>query len=106
LKRFPCAHVASILQRLAAELSGAGHWTGACGASVCAADAEYLDEPALPVMLCDVPRDQFRVCAGVAPLPSAIRFRPARAHPLAGAGRRAIDWLLRRRRNLAAVFVR
>lgn len=73
------AHAASILERLAAELPGVSDWAGATGIGVCAADTEYLDEPALSVMLCDLPRDQYRVWSGVAPLPAAIRFRPSMA---------------------------
>lgn len=73
------AHAADILNRLAAELPGVGDWAGTCGVGVCATDAEYFDEPALSVMLCDLPRDQFRVYSGIAPLPPAARFSPQMA---------------------------
>jgi small ligand-binding sensory domain FIST len=36
---------------------------------VCASNAQYFDEPALAVMLLDIPCDQYRVFSGVAPLP-------------------------------------
>ena len=39
------------------------------GVGVCAGDVEHFDEPALAVMLLDVPTDQYRVFSGVAPLP-------------------------------------
>ncbi|TAG28341.1 MAG: hypothetical protein EAZ37_01830, partial [Burkholderiales bacterium] len=34
------------------------------------------DEPALAVMLCDLPREQYRVFSGVAPLVSSASFKP------------------------------
>jgi small ligand-binding sensory domain FIST len=44
-------------------------WSGTVGVGVSANNAEYFDEPALSVMLLDVPADQYRVFSGVAPLP-------------------------------------
>jgi small ligand-binding sensory domain FIST len=41
------------------------------GVGVCAGNAEYFDEPALALMLLDLPCDQYRVFSGVAPLPRA-----------------------------------
>ena len=38
---------------------------------MCASNAEYFDEPALALMLLDLPCDQYRVFSGVAPLPRA-----------------------------------
>jgi small ligand-binding sensory domain FIST len=70
------SHAARILECLATELPGVSDWAGAAGAGVCAAGVEYLDEPALSVMLCDLPRDQYRVWSGLTPLPPAMRFRP------------------------------
>lgn len=43
-------------------------WSGTVGVGVASTNAEYFDEPALAVMLCDIPSDQYRVFSGVAPL--------------------------------------
>ena len=46
-------------------------WVGAVGAGVIATGVEYLDEPALAVMLCNLPRDDFRIFHGRHPLAPA-----------------------------------
>jgi small ligand-binding sensory domain FIST len=46
-------------------------WAGTVGVGICANNAEYFDEPALAVMLCDLQPDQFRVFSGLAPLSAA-----------------------------------
>jgi small ligand-binding sensory domain FIST len=43
-------------------------WTGGVGAGVLATGVEYLDEPALAVMLCNLPTDDFRIFHGRQPL--------------------------------------
>ena len=43
-------------------------WVGASGIGVAASGVEYFDEPALALMLCDLPSDQFRVFSGARPL--------------------------------------
>jgi small ligand-binding sensory domain FIST len=43
-------------------------WVGASGVGICAGDVEYFDEPALALMLAELPRDQFRVFSGARPL--------------------------------------
>ena len=58
-----------ILDHLSAELPEVTDWSGTVGVGVSANNAEYFDEPALSVMLLDVPADQYRVFSGVAPLP-------------------------------------
>lgn len=45
-------------------------WVGAVGVGVCGSGVEYFDEPGLAVMLCALPREQFRVFSGRRPLPS------------------------------------
>jgi small ligand-binding sensory domain FIST len=70
---------ARILERLAADLPGVADWAGATGVGVCAPATQYLYEPALSVMLCDLPCDQYRVYSGVAPLPPQPRFHPQMA---------------------------
>lgn len=66
----------AILDHLQAELPDVPDWAGTVGVGVCASGAEYIDEPALSVMLCDLPVDQCRVFSGVAPLPSGGGFTP------------------------------
>ncbi|HZF78532.1 MAG TPA: FIST N-terminal domain-containing protein [Rubrivivax sp.] len=39
-------------------------WVGSVGVGVCAGSAEYMDEPALALMLTDVPADGFEVFSG------------------------------------------
>ena len=46
-------------------------WVGAVGAGVAATGVEYLGDPALAVMLCNLPRDDFRIFHGRHPLPPA-----------------------------------
>lgn len=43
-------------------------FVGAVGVGICATGCEYFQEPALSVMLCDVPSTQFRVFSGAKPL--------------------------------------
>lgn len=62
------ADAAEVLAFLAAELPEVTDWSGTVGVGVAASNAEYFDEPALSVMLLDLPADQYRVFSGVAPL--------------------------------------
>src|SRR5690606_17702436 len=39
-------------------------WVGATGAGVLASEVEYIDEPALAVMLCNLPPRDFRIFHG------------------------------------------
>lgn len=57
-----------ILDHLSGELPGVTDWSGTVGVGVAANNVEYFDEPAMAVMLCDLPADQYRVFSGVAPL--------------------------------------
>ncbi len=59
-----------LLEYLSGELPEVTDWSGTVGVGVSANNAEYFDEPALSVMLLDVPADQYRVFSGVAPLPA------------------------------------
>jgi small ligand-binding sensory domain FIST len=45
-------------------------WVGGVGAGVLATGVEYIDEPALVVMLCNLPTSQFRIFHGRQPLPA------------------------------------
>ncbi len=64
------ADAQEILDHLGAELPEVTDWSGTVGVGVAANNAEYFDEPALSVMLCELPSDQYRVFSGVAPLAS------------------------------------
>jgi small ligand-binding sensory domain FIST len=57
-------HAADILEWFK-EKTGVAHWTGAAGIGVCATGREYLDEPALAVMLGDIEPGTFRVFSGM-----------------------------------------
>ena len=59
------------LDYLSAALPGVTDWSGTVGMGVCAGAVEYFDQPALAVLLLDLPSDQYRVFSGVAPLPLA-----------------------------------
>ncbi len=62
------AHAQEILDHLGAELPEVTDWAGTVGVGIAASNVEYFDEPALCVMLCALPPDQYRVFSGVAPL--------------------------------------
>lgn len=64
-------HAQDILDYLSDELPEISDWAGTVGVGVCATDVEYFDEPAMAVLACDLPPDQFRVFSGVAPLPAS-----------------------------------
>ena len=55
-------------------------WVGAVGVGICASGVEYFDEPALALMLADLPRESFRVFSGAQPLPAASAARGFVAH--------------------------
>ena len=60
----------ALLEAISGELPEVTDWAGTVGVGVSANNAEYFDEPALSVMLLDIPADQYRVFSGVAPLPA------------------------------------
>ena len=62
------AQAQEILDHLGAELPEVTDWAGTVGIGIAANNAEYFDEPALSVMLCGLPSDQYRIFSGVAPL--------------------------------------
>ena len=68
-------HAQNILDHLSAELPEVTDWSGTVGVGIASNNVEYFDEPALSVMLCDLPHDQYRVFSGVSPLPSAASGR-------------------------------
>jgi small ligand-binding sensory domain FIST len=77
-----------ILDHLGAELREVTDWSGTVGVGISSSNVEYFDEPALAVMLCELPIDQYRVFSGVAPLGvgESMGFEPYTALVHADAG--------------------
>ena len=69
-----------ILDHLGAELPGITDWSGTVGVGVASNNVEYFDQPAMAVMLCDLPSDQYRVFSGVAPLSLGFEAHTALVH--------------------------
>jgi small ligand-binding sensory domain FIST len=69
-----------ILDHLGAELPEVTDWAGTVGVGIAANNVEYFDEPAMAVMLCDLPTDQYRVFSGVAPLGLGFEAQTALVH--------------------------
>lgn len=61
-------HAQDMLALLAQSLPQVSDWVGCSAAGVLAMEREYLDVPALAVMLMDVPAAHYRVYSGIAPL--------------------------------------
>jgi small ligand-binding sensory domain FIST len=70
----------AILEYLGAELPEITDWSGTVGVGIASNNVEYFDEPALAVMLCDLPTDQYRVFSGVAPLGLGFQAHTALIH--------------------------
>jgi small ligand-binding sensory domain FIST len=66
----------AVLDVLRQELAQVSDWAGTVGVGIASNNVEYFDEPALAVMLCDLPREQYRIFSGVAPLTSSASFKP------------------------------
>lgn len=60
-------HAVALVDALKQRWPGVA-WVGGVGIGVLADGAEYIDEPALALMLADLPRDQFQVFSGAQPL--------------------------------------
>jgi len=69
-----------ILAFLSDELPEVTDWAGTVGVGIAANNVEYFDEPALAVMLCELPSDQYRVFSGVAPLGLGFEAHTALVH--------------------------
>ena len=78
------ADAQDLLDFLSAELPEINDWAGTVGIGVAANNAEYFDEPALSLMLCDLPAHQYRVFSGVAPLGLGFQAHTALVHADAG----------------------
>lgn len=60
-------HAVALFDELGQRWPGVS-WVGGVGIGVVADAAEYIDEPALVLMLSDLPRDRFKVYSGARPL--------------------------------------
>lgn len=69
-----------ILDHLAAELPLVTDWSGTVGIGLVSNNVEYWDEPAMAVMLLELPSDQYRVFSGVAPLGLGFEAHTALVH--------------------------
>ena len=78
------ADAQEILDHLSAELPEITDWSGTVGVGIASNNVEYFDEPALAVMLCELPSDQYRVFSGVAPLGMAFEAHTALVHADSG----------------------
>ena len=70
----------AILEHLGAELPLVTDWSGTVGVGIVSNNVEYWDEPALAVMLLELPSDQYRVFSGVAPLGIGFEAQTALVH--------------------------
>ncbi len=61
------AHAGMLLAQLRQRWPGV-EWVGASGVGIAAGGVEYFDEPALALLLTDLPRERFRVFSGTHPL--------------------------------------
>lgn len=59
----------TLLAELAERWPGC-RWVGASGIAVCATGVEYFNEPALALMVCDLPPEHWRIFSGRHPLPA------------------------------------
>ena len=64
-------HAQDLLDHLRQALPEVTDWAGTVGIGVAVNNAEYFDEPAMALMLCDLAPEQYRVFSGVSPLPAA-----------------------------------
>ena len=63
-------HAQAVLDHLRQELPGVSDWAGTVGIGLAVNGAEYFDEPAMALMLCDVLPEHYRLFSGVSPLPA------------------------------------
>ncbi|NVO05882.1 MAG: FIST C-terminal domain-containing protein [Rhodoferax sp.] len=70
----------AILEYLSGELPLVTDWSGTVGIGICSNNVEYFDEPAMAVMLLELPPDQYRVFSGVAPLGLGFEMHSALVH--------------------------
>ncbi|MEY4737326.1 MAG: hypothetical protein RL302_1645 [Pseudomonadota bacterium] len=73
-------HAQDILEHLQAELPLVPDWSGTVGVGIVSNNVEYWDEPAMALMLLELPVDQYRVFSGVAPLGLGFQAHTALVH--------------------------
>ncbi len=73
-------HAQDILEHLQAELPLVPDWSGTVGVGIVSNNVEYWDEPAMALMLLELPVDQYRVFSGVAPLGLGFEAHTALVH--------------------------
>jgi small ligand-binding sensory domain FIST len=73
-------HAQDILEHLSGELPLVTDWSGTVGVGIASNNVEYFDEPAMAVMLMNLPADQYRVFSGVAPLGLGFEAHTALVH--------------------------
>jgi small ligand-binding sensory domain FIST len=73
-------HAQDILEHLQAELPSVPDWSGTVGVGIVSNNVEYWDEPAMALMLMELPVDQYRVFSGVAPLGLGFEAHTALVH--------------------------
>jgi small ligand-binding sensory domain FIST len=66
-------HGQALLHTLAEAFPDVLRWVGTVGIGVVGTGVEYMDEPALSIMLCDLPPDQVEVFSGLSPLSASGR---------------------------------
>jgi small ligand-binding sensory domain FIST len=66
----------ALLDHLRQELLQITSWAGTVGVGIASNNVEYFDEPALAVMLCELPAGSYRVFSGVSPLNASADFSP------------------------------
>jgi small ligand-binding sensory domain FIST len=69
-----------ILEHLSGELPLVTDWSGTVGIGIASNNVEYFDEPALAVMLLELPSHQYRVFSGIAPLGLGFEAHTALVH--------------------------
>lgn len=74
------ADAQELLAYLSAELPEVTDWAGTVGVGIAVNNAEYFDEPAVAIMLCDLTSDQYRVFSGIAPLSQEFHAHTALVH--------------------------
>ena len=74
------ASAREILEHLGSELPLVTDWSGTVGVGIVSNNVEYWNEPALAVMLLEIPGDQYRVFSGVAPLGLGFEAHTALVH--------------------------
>ncbi|PQA76963.1 FIST N-terminal domain-containing protein [Rhodoferax sp. TS-BS-61-7] len=73
-------HAKDILEMLSGELPLVTDWSGTVGVGIAANNVEYFDEPALAVMLLELPSHEYRVFSGIAPLGLGFEAHTALVH--------------------------